>query len=438
MNVALATAAPGTCGACSASLAAGQRYCLACGERRAELPPPFRPPERAPEPAVVAAGAGAFLGGRRSFGAVGAVVLASGVLIGAAVGPALTPSSVASTAGQLVLVATNPAGAVAGGGSQQAASGTGVPGGLVAPSGNVAAPPNKVVNLGGSGGASAPAASSASAPSQPAAPSTPAPTQPAPAPPPTAPAEDPTVSGTVVHVSHGGHGYAVATKDGQLIALHAKHVPVLGDKVKATVLALENSTFYERAVKHQGHVETASFHGTVTYADLQARVYTVSALGTSLLVHMPPPADPSAVPPPPPPVGTLTTVDVTIQPVPAPDPAAPPPDPATPPPPTEQLLEVKRQDGDPASGDLDLEAIVRDPDPAHPDPTQLIVSADDAGESTATLSLHVPPKMDVSKLAPGTVIIATVKRETDGTFTLVTAKDDSDRKAADRPLKPAA
>jgi hypothetical protein len=242
------------------------------------------------------------------------------------------------------------------------------------------------------------------------------------------------VSGTVVHVSHGGHGYAVATKEGQLIALHAAHVPVLGDKVKATVRALQNSTFYERSVKHQGHVETASFHGTVTYADPQMRVYTVSALGTSLLVHMPAPADPSALPPPPPAVGTLTTVDVTIQPAPAPA-----PDPATPTPPTQQLVEAKRTDGDPASGDLDLEAIVQKPDPAQPaDPTRLIVSADDAGESAATLSLRVPPKMDVSKLTPNTVIVATVKREIDGAFTLVTAKDDSDRKAADRAAKPGA
>ena len=42
---------------------------------------------------------------RRSFGAVGVVVLASGVLIGAAVGPAIAPSSLASGAGQLIVVA---------------------------------------------------------------------------------------------------------------------------------------------------------------------------------------------------------------------------------------------------------------------------------------------------------------------------------------------
>jgi hypothetical protein len=112
----------------------------------------------------------------------------------------------------------------------------------------------------------------------------------------------------------------------------------------------------------------------------------------------------------------------------------PAPDPATPP----QLEETKRVDGDPAAGDLDLEAIVRAPDPATPpDPTHLIVSADDAGESPSTLSLRVPPKVDVSKLKPGTVISALVKREADGTLTLTSATDDSDRRSADRAQRPA-
>jgi hypothetical protein len=53
----------------------------------------------------------------------------------------------------------------------------------------------------------------------------------------------------------------------------------------------------------------------------------------------------------------------------------------------------------------------------------------------------VPPKVDVSKLKPGSVISALVKRETDGSYTLVSASDDSDRKAADatpKRLNPAA
>jgi outer membrane biosynthesis protein TonB len=392
----------------------------------------------------------AYLGGRRSFGAVGAVVLASGVLIGAAVGPALTPASFAATAGQLIVVATGGSGGLGSAASQALGGGAaGTSGGLTAPTGNVAAPPKRVVNLGAGGAAAPQPATAAGAPAT-TAPTTPAPATPTPTPTPTTPPADPTISGTVVHVSHSGHGYTLATKDGQLISLHASKVPVLGDKVKATVLALQNGTFQQRAEKHLGHAGTATFHGTVTYSDQQAGVYTVSVRGVSLLVHLPPPTDPSAPPVLVPAVATITTVDVAFRPAPGPpappppDPASPTPDPAaqqqpparpppvSPPPPPPQLVETKRQDGVPATGELDLEGIVRPPDPANPDPSHLVVSADDAGESTATLSLRVPPKLDVSKLTPGKVIMATVKREADGSYTLVTAFDDTDRKAADQ------
>jgi hypothetical protein len=398
-----------------------------CGERRADLPAPFRPPEREPAPPDVAVAA-SFLAGRRSFGAVGTVVLACGVLIGAAVGPALTPASLAATAGQLIVVSTDPltsaGGAVAG--SAGGGGGAVASGGLAAPTGNVAAPAPRVVNRGGGAAPAAPAAA-AVAPSAPApAPTTPAqPTTPA-APPP--PAEDPTVAGTVIHLFHEAHGYTVATKEGELIALHATDKePKLGDKLKTTVKPLANGTFKQLKPKVTGHSDTSSFHGTVTFADQQSGVYSVSAPGVSLLVHMPPPpppADPAAPPPPPPPavpaVGTLTTVDVAIK--------LPPPgntDPTVKP----QLEETKRVDGDPASGELDLEAIVQDqqPDPSTPpDPSHLIVSADDAAESPTTLSLTIPPKLDVTKLnKPGTVISALVKLEADGSLTLVSAAKDS-------------
>jgi hypothetical protein len=176
------------------------------------------------------------------------------------------------------------------------------------------------------------------------------------------------------------------------------------------VKALDNGTFQEQSIKALGHAEAATLSGTVTFADALAGVYTVSVRGVSVLVHLPPPVDPLAPLPQPPAVGVQTTVDVTFPPV--LDPAAPP-----------QLQEAKRVDGDPALGEMDLEAIVRDPGP-NPDPTQLVVSADDAGESPATLSLRVPPKVDVSALKPNTVISALVKREADGGFTLVSASED--------------
>jgi hypothetical protein len=430
--------AAGTCSRCTAPLAAAQRYCLSCGERRGALSTPFRPPQRSPEPVRAAAAVPGALQGRRSLGAVSVVVLASGVLMGAAVGPALTPSSFASAAGQVLLVATGPAGAGAvtaagsGAGGQTASLG----GQLAAPTGNVAQPAARVVNAGGSASAAPTAGSAGASPVTTPAPSSPTPTTPTPSPSPTPqPANTaPTVSGTVVHLSHSGHGYAVATKEGQLIALHATKEPKVGDRIKTEVKPLANGTFQQTKPKVNGHADTASFHGTVTFAEADGSAYTVSAHGVSLLVHLPP-ADPSAPPRQAPAVGTLTTVDVAFKPVPPPPAPAPPPSPdaqpaadAQPSPDARQLEEVKRTDGSPAAGDLDLEAIVRSVSADH---TQLTVSADDAGESAATLVLRVPPKVDVSKLAPGNVVAATVKREADGTLTLVTVGDDSNRKAAD-------
>jgi hypothetical protein len=198
-----------------------------------------------------------------------------------------------------------------------------------------------------------------------------------------------------VHVSHEGKRYVIATNEGQLIAVATTKAPALGDKLKTTVRALADGTFKERKPTSKGHAGSAKFHGTVTYADPVARVYTVSARGVSLLVTLP---AGEAVPPA---VGTLVTVEVKLG---------------------DGVEQISRDDGDPAAGEIDLEAIVRDPGP---DPTKLIVSADDAGASPATLSLSVPAELDVSKLTPGTIVAATVKREEDGSLTLVTVSPDA-------------
>jgi hypothetical protein len=158
----------------------------------------------------------------------------------------------------------------------------------------------------------------------------------------------------------------------------------------------------------------------VTFADATAGTYTVSGRGVSMLVHLPAPLDPALPPLQPPAVGIQTTVDVTF--LPAVDPAKPP-----------QLQQAKRTDGQPITGEFDLTAIVRDPGP-NADPTKLIVSADDAGESPSTLTLTIPPKLDVSKLnKPDTLVAAVVKREAGGSLTLVSGTAEG----VERPASPA-
>lgn len=398
--------AAGDCVSCGAGLAEGQRYCLVCGERQGELA--LRLPA-VPASAVVVPAGLPRAAGRRSFGAVGTVVLASGVLIGAAVGPALTPASFAATARQLVVVAGGPATAAV------AASGG------VQPVGDEAALADGGLGLGAPVG-NVPEPEPGPAQEQPEAPAEPAPFDaiapaealPAPAdeeppadPGPQAPAERPSVSGTVVHVSHGGRGYAVATAEGQLLALHARRAPEVGTRLKAYVRALDNGTFKELEVDPRPRpAKTAKFHGVVTFADAATGDYTVSARGVSMLVHPPPPPDPSAPPAPapaPPAVGTATEVEAAFRP---------------------SLEELSRKDDDAEEPptELDLAAVVRSVDE---DGAQVTVSADDAGESTATLTLRVPPELKLEDpLEPDESIVATATLADDGSLTLVEAVGD--------------
>jgi hypothetical protein len=219
-----------------------------------------------------------------------------------------------------------------------------------------------------------------------------------------------------VHISHDGHAYAVATREGQLIPVHARKPPALGTKVKSTVKSLVNGTFKETVQKTSGSTDKAAFHGTVTFVDAEARAYTVSARGVSLLVHAPPLPEPPAAPAPLPALGVQTTLEVAIRPV-----AGGAPD-------ARELAETTRQDGDPATGTIDIESIVRS---VSPDATQVTLAADDAGESPQTIVMRPGHGVDATTLATGMVLSATARLEADGTWTLVSATDDSDAKVAD-------
>jgi hypothetical protein len=418
------------CERCSAPLDSLQRYCVACGERRGDQAAPVD--DRAallllPPPGAATAASRSLLS-RRSIGAVTVVVLSSGLLIGAAVGPAMTPASLASAAKDVVVMTSTPAGTGAAALSASSAAGSDTAtAALEPPSGNVdsstsgdasAAAGDATASAASAGGGSGGTDTSSSGSGSDTGTGTTTPD--------TTPTPDPTagsgstdaapVSGTVVHVSHEGHGYTVATREGQLIALHARKAPASGTKVKAKAEALANGTFHEVDQKKSGTADEASFHGTVTFVDPEARAYTVSARGVSLLVHAPPVPEPPASPAPLPALGVKTSIGVAIRPV-----AGGAPD-------ARELAEVTRQDTEPAAGAIDVESIVRS---IAPDGAQIAVAADDAGESPQTIVLRSSADL-VKALAPGMVIATTARLEPDGTWTLVSATDDSDEKVADK------
>ena len=289
-----------------------------------------------------------------------------------------------------------------------------------------------------------------------------------PAPEPTAPAgeapaeeaeeeEATELQGVVMHANLAAGSYALAIKGGELVPVHARKLPPPGAKLTVVARRLANGTFAEEEKpRRSGRAATATFRGTVTFADADpvAPSYTVSGRGSSLPVLVDP--DPSGAPPALPAVGSYATVTVAIekpQPVaepvsPAPPPVegappveAPPPapscarDPALPPLPPAKPAAVLRQrqlelEEAPPSTYLDLAGILT---AVCADAGQLLLSSDGARESEGDLTLAVPTSIGTAKLKLGDSFLATATVGEDGSLTLAGLVGDEQVKGADDP-----
>lgn len=257
------------------------------------------------------------------------------------------------------------------------------------------------------------------------------------------------LAGTVVHANPAAGSYTLAIKGGELVPVHAAKLPLVGTKLSLQGLQLANGTFVEEgAPKRKGKTTKASFRGVVTHLDPDpaAPAYTLSGRGASILVHVRP--DPGGAPPSLPALGAYATASVEIEKAqPAQTPAAPTPepplepapaptcvpDPALPPAPVPSAILWQREltpEGTEPATYLDLSGLVAG---VCPDTAQLLLSADDARESSAHLTLAVPPKLDLSKLKLGDSLLATANLAEDGTLTLAGLASDERRKGADDP-----
>ena len=290
--------------------------------------------------------------------------------------------------------------------------------------------------------------------------------------------DDGALVGTVVHLNPAASSYAVATKTNQLFAVHTKDpLPDTGTVVSAPVKQLSNRTFGEkdsRTVKKKA-VTSAKFTGAVTFVDANTGDYAVSSQGATVLVHVPSASAKrskrgSAKPAAPPAVGDDVLVTVSIDP-PADDSAGDASDtppvvtcPGQEPPPaaksrargpvhhrpakrrahrmkprhrkkpaepqqsilTQASVEVTGQ----ALGELNVEGQV---DATCSDPSLLMLSADDVRESQQDLSLSAGDEFDLTKLAVGTPIVATMTAEDDGSLTLDGLASDDGLKGANDP-----
>jgi hypothetical protein len=225
----------------------------------------------------------------------------------------------------------------------------------------------------------------------------------------------------VVHVNARAHSYALASEQGQLIAVHAAQLPHLAEQLATRIHPLANGTFGQAKTRTSGRRDSATFAGTVTFADPTRRLYTVSAPGASVLVHAAP-APPSGSPPPPPlpQPGQLVTVTVAIvlnnRPAPGSSPA--------------ELREQKLVLEGNASGAVDLEGIVGKIDRVS---STVTLSADDTRESAADIIMQVGPGLSLDGLRVGQPIAASARLDPGPSYTLLRVSNDSDEQSADKP-----
>jgi len=215
-----------------------------------------------------------------------------------------------------------------------------------------------------------------------------------------APAGAQSLHGTVVHHNRHGHSFSVATSDGSLEAVHARHLPGIGRAVSVDARALSNGTF-SAGTAHEGRRHRhAHLHGTVTFEDRGRHRMVVSSNGVSVLLR----ARASQVPA----TGTVVDVQAVL-------PASGMP---------------VAQTVTPVSTDftVKIEGVVTAIDTTA---RTLTVSADDDARSGATLTISVPATIDLSTIATGQEVELLLALHSDGTYALLGLAGDDDARNAD-------
>jgi hypothetical protein len=384
----------------------------------------------------------------RSAAAVAATTLAFGIFVGVIVGPSLSGTGIASAPVTVSLPSSANAANGGGGGGGGASTGATLGSPVTNKPTQTAAVPAPT--------AAVPIPAPVAPPAAPAAPVTPTttPTTPQntnpsgggdnnPLPPTGA-----SIDGTVVHLNPVAGSYAVATPTGQLFAVHPdpsakkdatanpdpqpnKNVklPKVGTVISAPTKELFNGTFAENGKRTEsGKGTSAKFSGYVTYVDSVNKAYTVSVKGVSVLIHAPSGATLPAV-------NDYVTVSVLIKagipstntPAPLPTGCVAPAHPTTPQKPDTSLVQKKLTVSTPSTF-LYYEATVEG---VCAETGQLVISADDASESMATLTLPVAEGIDLSKVEPGTELTSDAEVGTDGTTTISGLTSDAGLKGAD-------
>lgn len=217
------------------------------------------------------------------------------------------------------------------------------------------------------------------------------------------------LKGTVVHTNPAAGSYTLAIKGSELVSVHAPKLPEPGTKLSGSFTRLANDTFAatDDPKAEKASATEATFRGVITYTDPDpaAPAYTVSGRGSSLLIHVAP--DLTGAAPSLPPIGTYATVTATLD---------------------AGLVQKKLEpEPGPPSTYLDLAGAVKEVSPDG----HLLLSADDARESEADLTLTVPPGIDAAKLKAGDSYLATAEVDPNGLLKLSGITSDEHTRGAD-------
>jgi hypothetical protein len=217
-----------------------------------------------------------------------------------------------------------------------------------------------------------------------------------------------TLRGVVVHRNARAHSFAIALRGGRLVSVHARGNVAVGRVVLVSARRLRNGTFAVRSVKVGRSAHRARVRGVVTFVDRRQGMFTVSAKGVSVLIRS---------------HRIARAADAL--------------------PSVGEQVEVETQIDD--QGDLEdqgVQSVGAQTQNAHlegtilaidPSARTLTISADDDDQSGQSLTVDVPPTIDISAFTVGQEVELATTIQPDGSFLLQASSEDDNAEQANNP-----
>lgn len=213
--------------------------------------------------------------------------------------------------------------------------------------------------------------------------------------------------GVVVSHNARAHSFVVAERKGHLVSVHSRQSPSLGRLVVVKAKQLRNGTYaaHHVAVSRKS-TKMVRIRGVVTFVSRRRHEFTVSAGGASLLVHSSSKLANHAMAAST--AGALPSVgdDVTVE--------------------TQigdqgDLEDQGVQNDGTQNQNIDVEGTILSIDTTA---STLTISADGEDDTTQSITVDVPPTIDITQFSVGQEVELTVSVQADGSFLLQGSSED--------------